>query len=261
MGVTPSSSTYRAFELTTVGSSVYGAGTNDSHVGMTSGAYYNSGWKYSRTGINACRFSMNDIALGQMEWFTSASGTAGDPISFTQAMTLDASGNLIVGGTTANGKLTVVGITNQREASGTACFNNQGIKIISGATSGTLTTVATLTKPVTNSTMRRIVFSVTSTNEGSDNGYAVATSVREVLISNYGGSTSILQSTELSNNMGSINAGVISVVLTTSAALSGTTTLLQATATITGVSSSGLTARFMTKVEIISADNYQDITF
>ncbi len=36
---------------------------------------------------------------GAHSWFTALSGTAGDPISFTQAMTLDASGNLSVGTT------------------------------------------------------------------------------------------------------------------------------------------------------------------
>ncbi len=38
---------------------------------------------------------------GQHQWFTAPSGTAGNAISFTQAMTLDASANLVVGGTTA----------------------------------------------------------------------------------------------------------------------------------------------------------------
>jgi len=35
---------------------------------------------------------------GQHQWYTAASGTAGNSISFTQAMTLDASGNLGIGG-------------------------------------------------------------------------------------------------------------------------------------------------------------------
>jgi hypothetical protein len=38
---------------------------------------------------------------GQHRWFTALSGTAGDPISFTQAMTLDASGNLLLVGLTS----------------------------------------------------------------------------------------------------------------------------------------------------------------
>jgi hypothetical protein len=37
---------------------------------------------------------------GQHQWFNAPSGTAGNAISFTQAMTLDASGNLLIGGTT-----------------------------------------------------------------------------------------------------------------------------------------------------------------
>ena len=36
---------------------------------------------------------------GQHQWFNAASGTAGNAITFTQAMTLDASGNLLVGTT------------------------------------------------------------------------------------------------------------------------------------------------------------------
>lgn len=38
-------------------------------------------------------------ATGQNQWFTAPSGTAGSAISFTQAMTLDNSGNLLVGTT------------------------------------------------------------------------------------------------------------------------------------------------------------------
>jgi hypothetical protein len=53
--------------------------------------------RYIETG-RALRY--NQSTLGIHEWFTAPSGTAGDAISFTQAMTLDASGNLLVGGTT-----------------------------------------------------------------------------------------------------------------------------------------------------------------
>jgi hypothetical protein len=42
-------------------------------------------------------------------WYTAASGTAGNAISFTQAMTLDASGNLGVSTTSPSAKLHVVG--------------------------------------------------------------------------------------------------------------------------------------------------------
>jgi hypothetical protein len=39
---------------------------------------------------------------GQHQWFTAPSGTAGNAITFTQAMTLDASGNLLVGTTSTS---------------------------------------------------------------------------------------------------------------------------------------------------------------
>ena len=49
--------------------------------------------------------------LGNTEhsWYVAASGTAGNTISFTQAMTLDASGNLVVGGTSADARFTAIG--------------------------------------------------------------------------------------------------------------------------------------------------------
>ena len=103
LGVTPSAwgSAAKVLEIGTIGNGFYGSTSSDSHAGMVSGAYQNSGWKYSRTGINPIRFSMNDAVLGQMEWYNASSGTAGNAITWTQAMTLDASGNLLVGATSA----------------------------------------------------------------------------------------------------------------------------------------------------------------
>jgi hypothetical protein len=49
------------------------------------------------------------IAAGQHFWYNAPSGTAGNAITFTQAMTLDASGNLGIGTTTPSQKLTVYG--------------------------------------------------------------------------------------------------------------------------------------------------------
>jgi hypothetical protein len=71
--------------------------------------YYNAGYKYVGTG-NAVLYEQNKFN-GSHNWFTAPSGTAGDAISFTQAMTLDASGRLLVGGTTAVNLLTVAETT------------------------------------------------------------------------------------------------------------------------------------------------------
>ena len=59
--------------------------------------------RYITTGIAATRYSQTQGTLGNFRWFTAPSGTAGNAISFTQAMTLDASGNLGVNATSIAG--------------------------------------------------------------------------------------------------------------------------------------------------------------
>jgi hypothetical protein len=100
LGVTPS-----AWATTgTFGKSIqfanYGAVTNinDPSMHLTQNAYWNgTTWVYIATQA-AAKFSQFS---GQNAWSTAPSGTAGNAITFTQAMTLDASGNLLVG-TTSN---------------------------------------------------------------------------------------------------------------------------------------------------------------
>jgi hypothetical protein len=68
-------------------------------------SYFSStGWKYKATGIAAAYYG---VGSGTHQWFTAPSGTAGNAISFTQAMTLDASGNLGVGTTSPSVRLHV----------------------------------------------------------------------------------------------------------------------------------------------------------
>jgi hypothetical protein len=94
LGVTPQPWSTPAFEV--IGglaiSSVSGAD-------YTLNAYYNAGWLYRSNGT-ATRYEQN---TGQHRWYTAPSGTAGNAISFTQAMTLDASGRLNIGGTASPG--------------------------------------------------------------------------------------------------------------------------------------------------------------
>ena len=52
-----------------------------------------------------------DQSGGQHTWYYAASGTAGAAISFTQAMTLDASGNLGIGSTSPVSRLEIAGST------------------------------------------------------------------------------------------------------------------------------------------------------
>jgi hypothetical protein len=109
LGVTPSASTVRAFQVS--GSTVIGS--QNEGLNITTNAYFDSSWKRHITGTA----TWYQQATGQHAWFTAPSGTAGATPTFTQAMTLDASGNLIVGGTTGlnlgsgRGNLTVNGAT------------------------------------------------------------------------------------------------------------------------------------------------------
>ena len=94
IGVTPSAwGTYKALQVTNA--SLWGA-VNNAYVGAN---YYFDGSdrRYIANGF-ASEYSQ---ASGVHAWFTAVSGTAGNAISFTQAMTLRADGALLVGCTTA----------------------------------------------------------------------------------------------------------------------------------------------------------------
>jgi len=96
LGVTPSAwqSVLRAFQFGAT-ASIYSNGSNTTFYGLN--FYTDSG------GTNRYLTSNIASAYGQVsgahQWYTAASGTAGNAITFTQAMTLDASGNLGIGTT------------------------------------------------------------------------------------------------------------------------------------------------------------------
>jgi hypothetical protein len=105
LGVTPSawsgSFGIKAFDIS--GGAVYGS---SSDVNMVWNGYFNASnqWTY-KTSASANLYSQD----GAHKWYisTDVTPTAGNAISFTQAMTLDASGNLLVGTTTAASRVTV----------------------------------------------------------------------------------------------------------------------------------------------------------
>jgi hypothetical protein len=73
---------------------------------MGSNVYYDSvGFKYIQAGV-AYMFRINN---DRYEWNTATTGTVNGAISFTQAMTLNASGNLSIGNTNDTYKLDVTG--------------------------------------------------------------------------------------------------------------------------------------------------------
>jgi hypothetical protein len=96
LGVTPSAwaSFYRGFDVSSFGA-FYSATINNAGI-VNNGFFNGTNWIYKNSANAATNYQQTG---GAHQWFTAPSGTAGNAISFTQAMTLDASGNLVIGGT------------------------------------------------------------------------------------------------------------------------------------------------------------------
>ena len=100
LGVTPSAwaSGNYAVQVGTGAGNVARFASSTTSLSLSSNGFVNSAgdWKYLNTSYAATNYSQN---AGVHAWFNAPSGTAGNAITFTQAMTLDASGNLGVGTT------------------------------------------------------------------------------------------------------------------------------------------------------------------
>ena len=109
LGVTPSAwtgNTFKAIEIGYAGNSFAGQ-VGASQVSVSSNCTYISGnWTYANSSVAASQYYQS---AGSHKWQIAPSGTAGNAITFTQAMTLNASGRLLIGDTTgsADGKLLV----------------------------------------------------------------------------------------------------------------------------------------------------------
>ena len=103
LGVTPSAwdSNWKAMQFGPGGSMA--AYAFDNGVVWGTNFYNNAGWKFKGTGYASQFGALN---AGGFAWYNStASGAAGNAITFTQAMTLDASGNLGIGTSSPSVKL------------------------------------------------------------------------------------------------------------------------------------------------------------
>jgi len=123
IGVTPSAWTIKAVQV--VNGSIYGAGNE---TGFYGNAFYgSSGWTYIAA-AGASGYLQN---AGTHQWFTAAAGAANAAITdfATAKMTLDASGNLLVGKTstaaTAGGGVAYLGrLDASRDTGNAATFNH-----------------------------------------------------------------------------------------------------------------------------------------
>jgi len=111
LGVTPSTwSAGKAIERGFAGTADWGFSQASSY--RTTNAYYNSGWKYGGTGA-ASNYAQE---AGVHTWSSAVSGTAGNAITFTDLMKLDASGNLGVGTASPSGTGKTVEVSGSGDA-------------------------------------------------------------------------------------------------------------------------------------------------
>ena len=167
VGVTPSAwvSTVKALDISS-GGAVYAGSLN---CGLAANYYLNSSGNYIyKTTAFAAGYVPNYANNGSHVWFNAPSGTAGNAITFTQAMTLDASGNLLVGttstsNTTQGFKILSTGrFYGVMAAGGYAIMNHtggSGTEYIyefqrAGTAVGSITTTTTSTAYVTSSDYR-----------------------------------------------------------------------------------------------------------
>lgn len=139
LGVTPSAwSQGRAFEILNTG---YGFWNGTSSIYTLANTYFDGSFKYAANGQASHYYQYQ----GAHVWSSAASGSAGSAISFTQALTLTAAANLLLGGTSDPGGNNSLYIANTGSVPGTP--SGGGVLYVeSGAlkykgSSGTVTTL------------------------------------------------------------------------------------------------------------------------
>jgi len=125
LGVTPSTWGFNFKALQVNGTYIAANGPQNLIVGTNTDGGVDaggSGGTYKVTGP-ATKYQL-DASFGDHRWYTAPSGTAGNAISFTQAMTLDASGNLGIGTTFAGADGKCVAVYNGSGAARLVLRNN-----------------------------------------------------------------------------------------------------------------------------------------
>jgi hypothetical protein len=205
LGVTPSAwgSPVKNLDINTTGGfGSYSNGTGSQQVWQTNNAYLNSSlaWTYKYTGVGAFMYNQD----AGHKWYTAPFGTAGNEISFTQAMTLDANGHLLVGTTTVPTVDTALALTRGTTTSwmvGPSTTNGNGANffIINSAYDGVYLAsgtgawssnsderLKTDLKPIENaaqkvSTLRAVTGRFKTDEEGVSRSFLIAQDIQAVL--------------------------------------------------------------------------------
>jgi hypothetical protein len=152
VGVTPSAwgSNSKALQVGGGTASVSSTGAGSTASRFAHGAYFdNTNWLYQYTGVGPALYQVTGANAGSTHaWYTSAGGTAGNTITdfASPKMTLDASGNLLVGlataGTTAAKTIQIAdGTAPTGNVTGGQLYVESGALKYRGS-SGTVTTLA-----------------------------------------------------------------------------------------------------------------------
>jgi hypothetical protein len=99
LGITPSAwfSSFKAYQVGN--QSLWSAAGGNGY--LSNNAFFNTSSQYTYRVDGYATEYIQSVVNGSHSWHTAPSGTAGNAISFTQAMTLDANGNLVLGTTSA----------------------------------------------------------------------------------------------------------------------------------------------------------------
>jgi hypothetical protein len=108
IGVTPSA--WTSFTALQLGGSTYSAiASNNHYLNISANTYYDgTNFRYITTNFST-RYQQSD---GTHLWYIASSGTAGNTVSFTTAMSITSTGDVLIGNTDGTGKLVIAGDDN-----------------------------------------------------------------------------------------------------------------------------------------------------
>ena len=144
LGVTPNAWTRKALQIGDAAAAYVANGSGGATV-IATNMFFDGANKYATTAA-ASRYS---VGTGTHEWYNAPSGTAGNAITFTQAMTLDASGNLGIGTTSPSKKLHLAGTAGSsaillaRTDSSASTLGQIGFSTVNGTVAGIDATAVT----------------------------------------------------------------------------------------------------------------------